>query len=168
MLPRLLTLAIAAAALIPLAHADGFDIKTGAWTVTVRTAMSGMPIPKAALDRMPPEQRAKMEAVMAARARDVKPHTLTTCVTKADLDRGQLMKPENANCTRKLIAQTARRYEVDETCAGEEPSKTHGKFEATSAESYTGSVDRTQGEGKVYIEMSGRWLSATCKKGSER
>lgn len=168
MLPRSLILAIAAAALIPLAHAEGFDIKTGAWAVTTSTAMSGMPIPKASLDRMPPEQRAKMEAMMVARAGKMNSHTSTTCVTKADLDRGQLVKAEDANCTRKLISQTARRYEMEETCTGKEPSKTHGKFEATSAESYTGSIDRTQGEGKVHVEMSGRWLSATCKQGSER
>lgn len=168
MLPRSLTLAIAAAALIPLAHSEGFDIKTGAWAVTTSTAMSGMPIPKASLDRMPPEQRAKIEAMMAARGGKVNSHTSTHCVTKADLDRGQWMKPGDANCTRKLISQTARRYEMEEKCAGEQPSTTHGKFEATSAESYTGSVDRTQGAGKVHVEMSGRWLSATCKQGSER
>ena len=166
--PRSLVLTIAAAALIPLAHAERFDIKTGAWAVTTSTAMSGVPIPKASLDRLPPEQRAKIEAMMAARAGGVTPHTSTTCVTTADLDRGQLMKPTDANCTRKFVSQSARRYEMDETCTGTKPSQTHAKYEASSAENFTGGIDRTQGEGKVHIEMSGRWLSATCKPGSER
>ena len=102
--------AVAAAALTSLSHAEGFDIKTGAWEVTTSTAIAGMPIPKSSLDKMPPEQRAKMEAAMAARAGNTNSHTSTTCVTKQDLDRGQLMKSDDANCTRKVIAQTARHY----------------------------------------------------------
>ncbi len=159
--------AIAAMTLTQLSHAEGFDIKTGAWEVKTSTAMSGMPIPKASLEKMPPEQRAKMKSAMAARARDTNSHTSTTCVTKQDLDRGQLMKSDDENCTRKVIAQTARHYEMDETCTGPEPSKTHARFDAKSAESYSGVMDRVQGEGgKVHVEMTGRWLGAACKKGS--
>ena len=56
---------------------------------------------------------------------------------------------------------------MDETCTGPDPSKTHAKFDAKSAESYTGAIDRMQGEGgKVHVEMTGRWLGAACKKGS--
>jgi hypothetical protein len=158
---------IAALALTPLSYAESFDIKTGSWEVTVATAMSGMPIPKDALDKMSPEQRAKMQAAMAARSGKDSSRTLTTCVTKQDLERGQLMKSDDANCTRKVLAQTASRYEMDETCAGAEPSKTHMRFDAKSSESYTAVMDRMQGEGgKVHMEMSGRWLGAVCKKGS--
>jgi hypothetical protein len=165
MLRRLLGVMTAIAA-VPLCHAEGFDIKTGAWEVTLTTAMSGMPIPKDALDKMPPAQRAKMEAMMTARAGKDNIHRSTTCVTKQDLDRGQLLKSEEANCTRKVITQTARHYEMEETCSGAEPSKTHARFDAKSAESYTGSMDRMQGQGgKVHVEMTGRWLGAACKKG---
>lgn len=162
-----LFVALAALALAPLAHAESFDIKTGAWEVTMSTAMSGMPVPKDTLDKMSPEQRAKMQAAMAARAGKDSTRTTTTCVTKQDLDRGQIMKSEDAHCTRKVLAQTASRYEMDETCTGPEPSKTHTRFDAKSSESYTAVMDRTQGEGgKLHVDMSGRWLGATCKKGS--
>lgn len=164
---RRILFAVAAMALTPLSHAEGFDIKTGAWEVTSATAMSGMPIPKDALDKMPPAQRAKMEAAMAARAGKTNSHTSTTCMTKQDLDRGQLMKSDDAKCMRKVIAQTASHYEMEETCTGPDPSKTHAKFDAKSAESYTAVMDRMQGEGgKVHVEMTGRWLGAACKKGS--
>jgi len=104
---------------------------------------------------------------MAARAGKTNSHTTTTCVTKQDLDRGQMMKSDDAKCTRKVISQSASHYEMEETCAGPEPSKTHAKFDAKSAESYTSVIDRVQAEGaKVHVEMAGRWLGATCKKGS--
>lgn len=158
--------AVAAVALAPLSHAEGFNIRTGAWEVTMASSVSGMPVPKDALSRMPPEQRAKIEAAMAARAGKTNASTSTTCVTKEDLERGQLMKSDDARCTRKVIAQMASRYEMEETCTGPEPSKTHAKFEAQSAERYTAVMDRLQGEGgKVHVEFTGRWLRAACPKG---
>ena len=166
MLLRHVLPAVAAVTLSPLSHAGAFDIKTGAWEVTSTTAMSGIPIPKDALDKMPPAQRAKMEAAMAARAGKANSHTSTTCVTKLDLERGQLLKSEDAKCTRIVISQTASRYEMEETCTGPDPSKTHAKFDAKSSESYMAIMDRQQGDGgKVHVEMSGRWLSAACKMG---
>jgi hypothetical protein len=163
---RTVLFAAAVVTLAPLTHAGGFDIKTGAWEVTGSTSMSGMPMPKDALDKMPPAQRARLEAAMAARAGKVTSHTSTTCVTQRDLDRVDLMKSEGANCSRKIISQTARHYEMEETCTAPEPSKTHAKFDAKSAESYSGSIDRMQGSGKVHVETTGRWLGAVCKKGA--
>ncbi len=151
---------------MPLAgHAETLDIKTGAWEVTESTAMSGMPIPKEALDKMPPEQLAKVEAAMGARAGSGKPHTTHSCVTQQDLDRSELMRSDEPNCKRKVITQSARHLEIDEVCTGPEPSHAHFKFDAPSNERYTGSIDMTRGDGKVHIDMSGRWISAACRKG---
>jgi len=151
----------------PLAsHAATLDIRTGAWEVTQSTAMSGNPIPQAALAGMPPAQRAKLEAAMRQRAGKVKTSVLHTCVTRQDIDRGELLRSEDANCKRKVITQAARHLEIEETCTAPEPRTSHFRFDATSAEAYTGSIDVTQGEGgRVHIDMSGRWTGATCKKG---
>jgi len=151
---------------LPLAaHAEALEIKTGAWEVTENTAMSGMPIPKEALDKMPAEQRARVEASMHARAGSGKPHTIRSCVTQQDLDRGQLMRSEEPNCKCKVITQNARHLEMEEVCTGPEPSQAHFKFDATSNERYTGSIDMTRGDGKVHVDMSGHWVGATCTKG---
>jgi hypothetical protein len=151
---------------LPLAsRAATMDIKTGAWEITERTAMSGMPIPKEAMAGMSPAQRAKIEASMRAQAGQGKPHTSRSCVTRQDLDRGELMRSEEPNCKRKVITQNARHLEIEEVCTGPEPSKSHFKFDATSNERYTGSIDMMRGDGKVHIDTSGRWLSATCTKG---
>jgi hypothetical protein len=151
---------------LPLAgQAAVLDIKTGEWEVTQSTAMSGMPIPKEAMAGMAPEQRAKLEAAMRAHAGSGTPHTTHTCVTQQDLDRSELMRSEEPNCKRKVIAQSARHLEMEEVCTGSEPSQAHFKFDATSSERYTGTIDMNRGDGKVHIDMSGRWLGATCKKG---
>jgi hypothetical protein len=157
--------ALVLAALPLVSHAETLDIKTGAWEVTLKTLMEGMPIPKEAMAGMSPAQRAKIEASMRAQAGQGKPHTSRSCVTRQDLDRGQLMHSDEPNCKRKVITQNARHLEMEEVCTGPEPSKSHFKFDATSSERYTGSIDMLRGDGKVHIDMSGRWIGATCTKG---
>jgi hypothetical protein len=151
---------------LPLSgHAGTLDLKTGAWEITESTAMSGMPIPKDAMAGMTPEQRAKMEAVMGAHAGAGKPHTTHSCVTQQDLDRSELMHSDRPNCMRKVITQNARHLEMEEVCTGAQPSKAHFKFDSTSNERYTGSIDMIRGDAKVHVDMSGRWLGPTCSKG---
>ncbi|MBK6452029.1 MAG: DUF3617 domain-containing protein [Steroidobacteraceae bacterium] len=157
--------ALALVALPLVSHAETLDIKTGAWEVTISTAMSGMPIPKEAMAKMSPEQRARMEASMRAQAGQGKPHISRSCVTREDIDRGLLMRSDEPNCKRKVITQNARHLEMEEVCTGPEPSKSHFKVDATSNERYTGSIDTTRGDGKVHVDMSGRWIAATCTKG---
>ncbi len=105
---------------------------------------------------------------MRARSGKVNTTTEQSCITQQDLDRGFLDKSEQENCTRKVITQSARHLEFEETCTAPEPSVRHAKFDATSSESYTGVFDMTRDQGtKVHIEMSGRWLDATCKEGAD-
>lgn len=152
---------------LPFASQAGtLDIKTGAWELTTKTLVEGMQMPKEAMASMPPAQRAKIEAAMRARSGKVNTVTQQSCVTQQDLDRGDLGKSERKNCTRKVITQSPRHMEVEETCAAPEASVGHFKFDAASPEKYTGVIDITQGAGtKVHVEMSGRWLGAACKKG---
>ena len=101
-----------------------------------------MLIPKDAMAGMSPAQRAKIEASMRAQAGQVKhAQPCRTCVTQKDLDRSELLRNENANCKRKVITQNTRHLEIEEICTAPEPSKSHFKFDATSTERYTGSID---------------------------
>lgn len=154
-------------AVAPLAgRTEAFDIKAGAWEVTTTTAINGTLMPKETLEKMPPEQRAKFEQVMRARAAKPNTHTRTRCVTKEELARSEVLQPESPKCTRNVISQTARKLEVEETCPPPRATKSHYKFEAKSAESYVAVVDIAQSEGgKVHVDMGGHWLSAVCKKG---
>ena len=147
--------------------AASLDLKPGNWEVVMATTVVGVPIPQDALAKMPPDQRAKFEEAMKARAGKVNTSTMHTCVTKEDLDRGDLMKSERENCTRKVIDQSARRFEVEESCAPPEPSQTHMTFDAKSPEAYTATIDRGAEGGKVHIELTGHWLETTCAPDDE-
>lgn len=162
---KILLAALALAACPLSGHAETLDIKTGAWEITESTAVSGMMIPKDALAGMSPEQRARVEASMRSHAGSGKPHITRSCVTRQDLDRGDLQRNEEPSCKRKVITQNARHLEVEDVCTGPEPSKAHLKLDATSNESYTGSIDVTRSDGKIHVDMSGRWIGATCTKG---
>jgi len=161
---------IAYAALIlialPLAsQADPLDIKTGAWELTEITAINGVTIPKETLDKLPPTQRDEMEVKMRASANNGDPVKSRRCVTQEDLAGNNLLGKEQANCTRKVKYQTKRFLELEENCAAPDASKTIVRFEAASKETYSGNIDRTQGEGAVHIEIVGRWIGPTCEKG---
>ena len=143
--------------------AASLDLRPGAWEVVMATTITGVPIPQEALAKMPPDQRAKFEEAVKARAGKVNTHTIHSCLTQEDLDRGDLMESERENCSRNVIEQTPRRLEVDETCAAPEPSKTHMTFAAKSPESYTATIERSPGEGgKVQVELTGRWVATKC------
>jgi len=163
---RLLLLALV---VLPLhGHAEALDLKTGAWQIEMSTTVAGMPIPEASLAQMPAAQRAKVEESMRARAGEVDKQTYRTCLTKEDVDRGDLFESEDENCKRKVIEQTSRRFDIEETCGAPEPSTTHMTFATESPESYTATMDRTEGEGgRVHVEMNGSWVAAACSEDDE-
>ena len=147
-------------------HAETLAVRTGSWELTATTTTAGMMIPKEALAGMTPDQRVKIEAAMRASAGKPTTRTSTECLTQQELDHSQLVDSENPECTRKVIAQSAHHLEAEQSCPAPTNSKAHFIFDATSATSYTASIDVAQGEGgKVHVKVTGRWLSATCKKG---
>ena len=156
------------AALSLCVHAESLDIKTGLWEISMSTTIAGALIPAAALENMPLEQRAKIEAAMRARASEVNTKTHRSCMTQEDLDRGQFMKSEKENCKRNVVEQNARRFEAEEICGAPEPTRTHTTVTAKTPETYTAMMDLAQGEGgKVHVEMSGRWIAAACSEADE-
>lgn len=75
----------------PDAHAESFNIKPGAWEMSVTTVTSGMKLSPELSAKMAP-QRAHMEQMM--KAREGKPHTMTTrsCITQEDLSQDRIIR----------------------------------------------------------------------------
>ena len=71
-----------------------------------------------------------------------------------------------ANCNRKVVAQTNRYLEIKETCTAP-ASATLIRVEASSQEGYEAGITRTEGDGKVQIQVTGRWMSSTCEKSAD-
>jgi Protein of unknown function (DUF3617) len=125
------TLILAGVALLtPLASfaADSivpFEAKLGLWETTATSEMTGLPqmpampqIPKEQLDKMPPEARARMEAMMKSRANIGAPTTTTSksCIAKDSLSKA-LMMSDQKDCTRKVVSSTSTKQEIHVECS---------------------------------------------------
>lgn len=151
------------------------NVKPGLWEETRQNESSGMPpIPQSVLDTMPPEQRAKMEAMMKARAASG-PHSTSTvvrnCMTKEDLNR-PFMPDDKKQCTHRVINSSGSIMEIEAQCAqdGGVKSTMSMRFEASSPERVTGistlkTGSTTQGNGRsmtLTTRINARWLGADC------
>ena len=149
---------------LPLAaQAETLDIKTGAWELWEHTAIEGVPIAKEELDTMTPDERNKAIVAMRARANDGERIRSVSCLTQETLDSSDLMGNVAPNCTRKVAAQTTRYLEIKENCTVP-PSSTIIRVEASSQEGYEAGSTRTVGNGKIQIQVTGRWMGPTCEK----
>lgn len=148
------------------------NVKMGLWenTTTINT-QGQMPIPSEMLDKLTPEQRARMEARMKAQPNE-RSHTITEkhCITEKDLDKGSLFttKP-NQECTEQLVSSNASYAEVRYVCEAE-GIKGNGtvKIQVIDPEHVKGSTQiHAAGNGQTIDTQStftSKWLSASCGK----
>ena len=121
------------------------NLKEGLWEVTSTHSMTGMPgIPPETLAKMPPEQRARMEAAMKQRGMggpktDVRKH----CITKEKLEKQSAFDENRKDCTRTIVSSTGSKLEMKIHCEGKEQQmSTDGTFvvEAVGSDSAKGSM----------------------------
>lgn len=144
------------------------NIKTGLWETTFTTAMSGRPpIPEEVLAKMPPEQRAKIEAAMkGAFSGAPKTRTSQSCVTKEQLNK-DLFSEDRKNCTRTVLKSTGSYMEIREVCENEGvKNEITIQIEALNSENVKGTSHVTSGSGdrsmNVNMSFTSRWLGAVC------
>lgn len=144
------------------------NVKTGLWQVTMTTEVSGRPpIPPDVLAKMTPEQRAKFEAAMKARAsRGPQTTTHDNCITKEELDKDPFGE-ERKSCKRTVLASTGTKMDVKEVCAdqnGNREMMIH--LEAADSEHVTGSgkVNAAAGDNamKVSTHFAAKWVGPVC------
>jgi hypothetical protein len=156
--------------IIPLmascALADSFNAKPGAWEMTITTLTTGMPAPPDMLTKMSPEQRAKIEAMMQARAGKPSTHVYPSCITQKDLEEDRIIKEsdDENHCTQQIITKSANKLVLEKRCPAPRASTSKMTMEAKTPESIVASIDMVQGsaEGKVHVDMKGHWLRASC------
>lgn len=143
-------------------HAAPLDIKPGLWEVSAKTDMSGSPIPADVLEKLPPDRRAKMLAIL--KSRKAATHTIQSCITKDELDRPFKAQDEEENCKSTIVTATPTKAEYKIQCSGSQAHSGVMKIEALSRESIKGStiMQVNSGQGTVANEMSGKWISANC------
>lgn len=145
------------------------DVKPGQWETTTTMKMAGLPtLPPEVLKQIPPEQRAKVEAMMAARAG--KPVSATSCITKDNLQHEwRTGQDELKACTTNVIKSTSAWQEIHVEC-NRKDVKTSGsvKVEAVDSEHIRGAVQMTADASNSAQPMNmnytftSKWIGAAC------
>lgn len=149
------------------------NIRPGLWETSVTSNTAGeMPIPAEMLNRLTPEQRARMEERMKANSA-AHGHTAThkKCVTKEDLEKQKLDFAGDKECTPTVTASTSTMAKGKLSCQTEGmEGTTLFELEAPDPEHYKGSSHGTlTGNGhtmNIDATFSGKWLASSC--GNER
>jgi hypothetical protein len=159
--PALYCAAVCAAQTTPL------NVKTGEWESTLTSETSGqLPLPQEMLDKMTPEQRAKMEAMMKARGMQGPRTTVTKhCVKKEDLDKP--FANENKSCKQTVLTSSGASQEIRMECeiGGGKQAGTL-KLEAVDSSTVKGSMQMTASNAgrtmNVNSTFSAKWLGPAC------
>src|ERR1700687_4981983 len=127
------------------------NVKEGLWEMTVTHSMTGMPampaIPPDTLAKMPPEQRARVEAMMKGGAStDVHKE----CITKEKLEKQLAFSDDRKECTRTVPNSTSSKLEMKIHCKGEE----QGSMDGTLLVEAIGS-DNVKGKMQAVTNASG-------------
>jgi hypothetical protein len=146
--------------------AEPLNVKLGLWEMSTTAATSGSMIPPALLAQMSAEQRARIETAMKQRAAGGS-HTSSskTCLTKEDLLRGSINADndeDQKDCQHRIVTQTATRMETHFHCGGEGAREGEMRMEAVSPVQLRGAIQVTTPEGKVTVQLAGRWLGSSC------
>lgn len=144
------------------------DVKPGEWESTVTTETAGqLPIPQEMLDKLSPEQRARMEQALKARAaKGGIAHTNKSCMKKDDLNK-PFNPEERRSCKMTVIASSRTKQEIQMACE-EGGGKQSGvlRLEATDSEHVKGTMQMTVSAGARTMtansSFSAKWLGAAC------
>ena len=169
--------ALGACSLAPLACGAppppkaAMNVDPGLWEVTTHPQLSGErpQIPDSMLQRLSPEQQAKMKERMAAMmAKRSEPKKFKKCMTAEKLAKGFSERDEE-NCKTTVITNTASEFAAHRHCTGQGGKNTDSKihFKIASRHETQGTVDiaMTQPDGKmtnIHTTMEARWLGADC------
>lgn len=145
------------------------DVKLGQWETTMTMQTSGLPpIPDAVLQRLTPDQRAKMEERMKAMGSSSPKTTVNkSCLKKEDIDKALAFGADQKSCTRTIVTSSRSKQEIRLECAqaGGKQSGTI-RVEAVSSESVKGSTQMTMTSGDRTMNMNStfasKWIGPTC------
>jgi hypothetical protein len=147
------------------------DVKLGQWESSMTTESSGLPpIPQELLDRLTPEQRAKMEERLKGNA-SKGPRTTTrkSCLKKEDLDKALSFGSDQKNCTRTIVTSNRSKQEIRIECTlggGKQSGTIH--IEAVNSENVKGSTEMTMSAAgrtmNANSSFTSKWIGTTCSE----
>lgn len=156
-----------AALSVSAAAPERLNVKLGLWEMTSIMRFSGVPpLPKELLDKMTPQQRAKMAAdLKAAAEEEPEPETSSECITQEDLDK-PFASANSDECTQTVVRTTRTAQEIRMVCNGKTRGSGLFKVNTPTPETMNGTLDLKAGEGPdafvIKGTIKGRWLGADC------
>lgn len=151
--------------------ADLFDVKTGLWETTSTREMTGMAAPAMPqltdeqLAKIPPAQRAQIEAMMKGRGGAPQTSTNKVCLTKEALAKALSFGQQNNNCTQKINSLSAAKQEIHMECTGQFKGSGDLVVERVDSEHAKGNLlMKTEGDHPTTIKVSfsTKFLSSDC------
>ena len=149
------------------ARAQQLDVKLGLWEVHSTMQMSGPP--PVDTSKMTPEQKARVDAMLAQMGAGGKPqvHDTKSCLTQAKLDKDLFEDESKDRCQRTIVAATRSVHEVKLVCTGDKEKTTMNvRFDAINSENVKGTVTGTvENSGKITninSTVTAKWLSSQC------
>ena len=148
------------------------NIKVGLWQMTYTTDRNGVavvrPVPAELLAKMTPEQRARTEARLKARAtQGAQVEKREYCLTEERL-KNSAFDPTSSSvaCQRTMIVSTGKLQQFREECPeGNSKRTVEGQFEGLDADTMKGLLKvKTEGATAytMNVEIAGRWMAADC------
>jgi len=144
------------------------NVKPGLWEKTLTITRTGaLPIPPEMLDRLTPEQRARMEARMKAHsAGHTSTNTERSCITREDLEKPLTFDNQ---CTWTILESSSTKARGNVSCEAQGMKMTgNGEFAAPDPEHMKGSVHTTStGSGQtmnIDATFTSKWVTASCGK----
>jgi hypothetical protein len=133
--------------------AQGFNLMTGRWQLTLRVDGT---VPTAG---GPPESRAQTEVQVK------KPRTFTRCVTADDVKTLNLVSVDDSDekdCRIVKSTITSTVADITRACAGEEPHTETAHFEAATPQTLRATITSTRGLDTLKTSITGKWIAANC------
>jgi hypothetical protein len=159
-------LALGAVVVAPLAAAQAPPIKPGLWEIKSEGQDAEQRRAQAAerIKNMPPEARAKLEAMMKERGVDLSASGGTrVCFSKENMDISQWQN--QSSCKTDFTARSGSTWKWHSVCS-QPPAVSDGEALFTSAENYTINTSTTltlSGQSKTTQRtMKAKWLGANC------
>jgi hypothetical protein len=160
----------AATLLVHAAQPPQLNVKMGLWEVVIHPQVTGsIPISDEQLQKMSPDQRARIEAaVQAGMAQANQPRLMKECMTAEKLAQGFNAGTESsASCQTTVVVNTRSEMETHRDCAtGDGKRSMVMHILAPSSERVTGTVhgDITRGTRTMTVNstVEGKWLGADC------
>lgn len=147
---------------------ESLDVRLGLWEVTTRTSVTSgeIPIPAGLLEKLTPEQRARLDDRMKAGPSETgKKTTSKYCLTKKRLNQGIPFDQRRKACTRTILSSSHIKIEIRSRCTdGDVHTDTIFHIERVGFENVKGDWQSIAGNSDRSFSSSftARWVCSIC------